>query len=99
MSKFDEKLKVLVGALPRSRRYNLYRSQRHCLGNLAQRQDLIVFPTDKNLGPSIAERRPYIRQILTEPLLNEDHYQYLPTENATTELAAQGCRFLKIHSD
>jgi hypothetical protein len=53
MSKFDEKLNVLIRALPRSRRYNLSQSQeRHCLGNLAQRQDLIIFPTDKNLGPS-----------------------------------------------
>jgi hypothetical protein len=61
MSKFDEKMNVLIRALPRSRRYNLNRSQQHCLGDLAHRQDLIVFPTDKNLGPSIAERRPYIR--------------------------------------
>jgi hypothetical protein len=56
MSKFDEKMNVLIRALPRSRRYNLNRSQQHCLGDLAQRQDLIVFPTDKNLGPSIAKR-------------------------------------------
>jgi hypothetical protein len=99
MSRFNEKLNVLIRALPRSRRYNLSRSQRQCLGDLAQRQDLIIFPTDKNLGPSIAERRPYIRQILTEHLLNEVHYQYLPTESAKTELAAQRCRFLKIYSD
>jgi hypothetical protein len=46
MSKFDEKLNVLIRALPRSRRYNLSRSQRHCLDDLAQRQDLIVFPTN-----------------------------------------------------
>jgi hypothetical protein len=60
MSKFHEKLNVLIRALPRSRRYNLNRSQRHCLGDLAQRQDLIVFPTDKNLGPSIAKQRPCV---------------------------------------
>jgi hypothetical protein len=99
MSKFDNRLTALIRALPRSRRYNLSRSQRQCLGDLAQRQDLIIFPTDKNLGPSIAERRPYIRQILAEHLLNEENYQYLPTEDATIELAAQRCRFLKIHSD
>ena len=99
MAKFDDKLNVLIRALPRSRRYNLTRPQRRCLGDLAQRQDLIVFPTDKKLGPSIAERRPYIRQILVEHLLNEDHYQCLPTETSETKLAAQRCRFLKIYSD
>ena len=99
MSKFDKKLNVLIRALPRSRRYNLTRPQRRCLGDLAQRQDLIIFPTDKNLGPSISERRPYIRQILAEHLLNKDHYEYLPTDDAKIELAAQRCRFLKIYSD
>jgi hypothetical protein len=69
MSKFDEKLNVLIGALPRSQRYNLRGSQRHCLSNLAQRQDLNSW---KNLRPSIAKRPPYIRKILTEHILNED---------------------------
>jgi hypothetical protein len=81
------------------RRYNPSRPQRQYLGDLAQRQDLIIFPTNKNLGPSIAERQPYIRQSLAEHLHNEDNYQYLPTEDATIKLAAQRCRFLKIHSD
>jgi hypothetical protein len=99
MSKFDEKLNVLIRALPRSRRYNLSQSQRHCLGDLGQRQDLIIFPTDRNLGPSIAERRPHIRQIPAEHLLNEDQYQYLPADDAKNELDAQRCRFLRIYSD
>jgi hypothetical protein len=77
MSKFDERLTALIGALPRSRCYNLCQPQRQCLGNLAQRQDLIIFPTGNNLGPSIAERQPYIRQILAEHLLNKNNYQYL----------------------
>jgi hypothetical protein len=51
MSKFDEKLNVLIRALPCSRQFNLNRSQRHCLGNLAQRQDLIVFPRKKKPRP------------------------------------------------
>jgi hypothetical protein len=99
MSKFDEKLNVLIRALPRSRRYNLSRSQQHCLGDLAQRQDLIIFPTDTNLGPSIAERRPYIKQILAEHSLNEHQYLYLPADDVKNELDAQRCRFLKIYSD
>jgi hypothetical protein len=99
MSKFDKKSNVLIRALPCSQRYNLNRSQGHCLNDLAQRQDLIVFSTDKDLGPSIAERRPYVRQIITKHLLNKEHYQYLPAETATTELAEQRCRFLKMYSD
>jgi hypothetical protein len=99
MSKFDEKVIVLFRALPLSQHNHLNQSQWHCLGDLAQRWDLIIFSTDKNLGPSIAERRPYIRQILAEHLLNEDHCQYLPTEDAKLKLATQHCWFLKIYSN
>jgi hypothetical protein len=42
---------------------------------------------------------PYIRKILAEHLLNEDHYQYLPREDAKIKLAAQRRQFLKMYSD
>jgi hypothetical protein len=54
---------------------------------------------DKNQGPSISEHRPYIWQILAEHLLNKNHFQYLPMDDAKIRIAAQPCRFLKIYSD
>ena len=66
---------------------------------MSKRHDLIVFPTDKNLGPSNAERTPYIRQVLTEHLLNETNYEFIREEQASIELAEQRERFLLIYGE
>jgi hypothetical protein len=85
--------------IPRYRRYNLSPSQRHVLKELARRSDLIVFPTDKNLGPSISERPRYIRQVLTEHLLNSDNYEFILPSNVAAALETQRSRFLQIYAE
>jgi hypothetical protein len=54
LANFDRKLNDFARALPKHRRHNLSPSQRNVIRELGTRTDLIVFQTDKNLGPSVS---------------------------------------------
>ena len=97
-STFDRKINELKRRLPKTRRYNLSQPQRNVLSELATRKDLIIFPTDKNLGPSVAERDDYIHDVLTEHLLNHANYEFLPKAVARLELQKQRRRFLALYA-
>jgi hypothetical protein len=77
--------------------YNLSPNQQQCLRELATRNDLIIYPTDKNLGPCIIERNQYILQVLLEHLTNTINYTMLPTETVAAELKQQRSNFLAIN--
>jgi hypothetical protein len=47
---------------------NLTSVQREVLKQLKQSKDLVILPTDKNLGPAILNRDQYITQVLSEHL-------------------------------
>jgi hypothetical protein len=68
------------------------------MSELATRHDLIIFPTDKNLGPSVAARSDYIPDVLEEHLLNPLNYKFLPHAQARTELRNQRDRFTALYS-
>lgn len=97
MDKMEKELASAVAALPRNRRYNLSPAQRTCLSELSTRDDLIVYPTDKNLGPSVADRRQYIQQVLSEHLTVRENYEPLTPTEAKAELDTQRKNFLHIH--
>jgi hypothetical protein len=94
---FDRLLTDERRSLPWTRRFNLSPSQRHVLSQLTNRPDLIVLPTDKNLGTCIIERNVYIQQALEEHLLQKLNYEQLSSETATTELQKQRDDFIAIH--
>jgi hypothetical protein len=96
---FDAKLNEMKRALPRNRRHNLSPSQRNVVSELRNRTDLVIFQTDKNLGPSITERTKYIRDVLQTHLLNEENYEFLSHATARRELQKQRDKFLEIYSD
>jgi hypothetical protein len=52
-------------------RDNLLDSQRHSLKWLMDIPELVVFATDKNLGPAITERKTYVERALTDHLLDK----------------------------
>jgi hypothetical protein len=62
-----------------------------------KQDDLIIFPTDKNLGPSVSERSEYIKQVLAEHLLKTSNYEYLDRQRAELALSQQKERFIGIH--
>ena len=98
---FDDFDKVLTDerrSLPWTRRFNLTPSQRHVLSELTKRPDLIVLPTDKNLGPCVIERKIYIEQVLKEHLLQQKNYERLSPEIAKIELQKQRTAFLSVYT-
>ncbi len=94
---FDKLVTDERRSLPWTRRHNMDPSQRHVLGQLTTRPDLIVLQTDKNLGPCVIERDVYIKQVLNEHLLQEENYERLSPESAVTELRKQRSSFLSVY--
>jgi hypothetical protein len=97
LANFDKKLNDFRRALPTHRRHNLSPSQRNVIRELRHRTDLIIFQTDKNLGPSVAERQQYIRDLLEAHLLNDTNYEHLAPETAMHELGKQRRKFEEIY--
>jgi len=64
---------------------NLTSVQREVLKQLKQSKDLVILPTDKNLGPAILNRDQYITQVLSEHLLTLAYLQ-LSKETAINKL-------------
>ena len=95
---FDEGLTAERHLLNYTRRYNLTPSQRHVLSELSSRTDLIVLPTDKNLGPCIIERKVYIAQVFKEHL-QTSNYEPISQKAAPIELQKQKDAFLAICSE
>ena len=80
--KFQETLQEIHQALPYTKHFNLTKQQRSVLTELKERDDLVIFPTDKNLGPYIISREDYIKQCLNEYLLKGDYYLMLSDADA-----------------
>lgn len=102
LERFDRALLSNINNLPWTRRYNLTPSQRHVLSELTKRDDLIILPTDKNLGPCVLERDTYINSVGQEHLLNESNYEFIPADQAKQQLAIQRNKFIacyNIHCD
>ena len=66
---------------------NLLSTQLATLLYIRKRHDLIVWKTDKNLGPAIIERDEYIWRALTDHLLDSVTYQPLTQTQAHNHVA------------
>jgi hypothetical protein len=96
LAAFDELATTERRSLPSTRRCNFTPSQQHILSESSKRQDLIVLPTDKNLGPCVIEKKLHIAQALKEHLLQTKNYKPLSQEAAMIELQNQKEAFLAI---
>jgi len=65
----------------------LARSELNQIRLLRSNPDIIILPSDKNLGPAAMDTSCYVRKILTEHLLNAKQYQLLTPEEATKRQA------------
>lgn len=68
--------------------FNLLPHQAAALKAIKARPDLIVWKTDKNLGPAIIERDEYIRRALVEHLLDATTYRQLTPTIASARIKA-----------
>jgi len=59
---------------------NLNPLQKTILKQLKENKNIIIKPTDKNLGPAVMDKRTYIKQVLQECLLTTTYQQLSPTE-------------------
>jgi hypothetical protein len=86
--------------LHKTRRFNLSQPPINVLSKLATHKDLIIFPTDRNLGcTSMAECDDYIPDILTKHLPNHKNYEFLPKTQAMLELQKQQWFFLTLYAE
>ena len=98
LERFDRALLNTINTLPWTRRYNLTPSQRHVMSELTKRNDLIILPSDKNLGPCIIERDQYIQSVGKEHLLNSSNYEFIPPNQTLQQLAIQRTQFIDCYN-
>jgi dGTP triphosphohydrolase len=67
--------------------HNLTTIQQKALKELKNNKQLIIKPTDINLGPALMELDTYIQQVLCEHLLTQDYIQ-LTKQEATARMDA-----------
>ena len=98
LSAFTRAMKLMFRRR-RSRR-NLLPSQLTAMASLRRDDNLIVFKTDKNLGPAILERPNYIKVALQEHLQDTYTYRQLSFQQATGRLRAVNNlikNFIQVH--
>lgn len=78
IGKFDACLNKMKRALPTCRWHNLSLLQCNVISELWTQKDLVIFQTDKILGPSVAHHSKYIQDVLETHLLNNNNYEFLP---------------------
>ena len=61
---------------------NLTRHELQQLRALRSNKDIIILPSDKNLGPVALDTTTYVQKVLTEHLLNDRQYKLLTTDEA-----------------
>jgi len=84
VQQFKQKIKELFGKT-RFASSNLSFIQQAALRTLLQRQDLIVFKTDKNLGPAIIERKRYV-ELVYNHLKNNTTYTRFSNKRAKAKI-------------
>ncbi len=67
---------------------NLLPLQRTTLSYIRQNNNLVIFPTDKNLGPAIIDRPTYIKRALSEHLSDKTTYRQLTPSGASNRIKA-----------
>jgi hypothetical protein len=59
---------------------NLTTQQKNAFRQLSHNQEIIIKPTDKNLGPAVMDIKTYVSQVLQEHLLTDTYRQLSSTE-------------------
>lgn len=83
LDRFEDTLRHLVTNRRRQFHANLARYELNQIRLLRSNPDIIILPSDKNLGPAAMDTSRYVRKVLTEHLLNAKQYQLLTAEEAT----------------
>ncbi len=74
---------------------NLLNHQRNCLQALRENEDVLVLPSDKNLGPCIMTRKDYTAHVWRDHLGDDETYQPLTKRLAIEKLQQTQDKILK----
>jgi len=75
-----EKQKHLLNKTKNMNLTNLTTQQKNVFRQLSHNQEIIIKPTDKNLGPAVMDIKTYVSQVLQEHLLTNTYRQLSSTE-------------------
>jgi len=80
---------------------NLTTPQLQALSQLKNNKNLIVKPTDKNLGPAILDTLSYVKQVLREHLLTTDYKQlsYQESKNLMDKVKTELKNIISSNTD
>ena len=82
IDRFETTLKTLVLQHRSRNRPNLLRYELRLISSLRQNKNIIILPSDKNLGPVSMDIDEYVKIILTDHLLDKKRYTILSVEEA-----------------
>lgn len=84
ITNFEKMLKskqqIAISQAKKQTMTNLNPLQKTVLKQLRENKNIIIKPTDKNLGPAVMDKNTYIKQVLQEHLLTENYQQLSLTE-------------------
>ena len=96
IDRFKHSLEQKASSKQTSTKPNLRLTDTEALAELRDSDDLIVLPTDKNLGPAVVDKETYVRQCLTEHLLNTKNYERLTAKEAKRRMYNARARLIKM---
>jgi hypothetical protein len=86
INNFFKELRTLYKKRKKKQRSNLLPHQQHCFNTLKQSEKLLVWKTDKNLGPCISERRRYVTLCKRDHFRDTDTYKQLTQQEAEQKM-------------
>ena len=86
---FEKIITTKNNNLPTCKRFNLHPLQRKAIGELNKNPNIVIYPSDKGLGPVAVDRQTYIQQVLKEHLCNKNNYVQLSADEAHEALEDQ----------
>jgi len=96
ITNFSESLQKNIKTNTTRARTNLTKLQYSCLHSIKNNSQLIVCPSDKNLGPVIMDRAEYFQRCLYEHLLCPHTYVRLTEEEALQKVRNTRCTLNQV---
>ncbi len=100
LSNFENAIKLAITTNPKQEAFspNLTRHEQRLLKNLRDNKDVIILPTDKNLGPAAMDTADYVQQVLQEHLLTTN-YEIIHETTALRRMTLAAQDMWEIFSD
>ncbi|KAL7574422.1 hypothetical protein ACA910_015797 [Epithemia clementina (nom. ined.)] len=99
MREFQNRILEQISRRPSNFKSNLTRHEQSVLSQLRHHNDIIILPSDKNLGPVAIDTDRYVSLVLAEHLSQEDTYRILSEDEATVRMDSVGTQMWDLVRD